>query len=249
MRLTRSLCVVGGHCVGLSDTQDCIIYVVAAPEGLIMVDAGGGRDTDAIFRAMAEEGLDERQLRVLLLTHCHADHAAGAAAIRERTGCEVAISEKSAHLLENGTEIDVRLDLAKAMRIHPPDLVWANCRVDIRLSDGQLLDILGITVHVFEVAGHSEDSCCFVMEVDGRKCLFAGDVIQYGGVIGLLNYPGSTLDGYRRDLPKLRGLGIEALLPAHSLFTMRNGQHHIDSAIERLKSHIVPPTVGQKVFF
>jgi glyoxylase-like metal-dependent hydrolase (beta-lactamase superfamily II) len=246
MRILPSVFIVGGHCVGLSDSQDCLVYVCVAPEGLVMIDAGGGRDPETIFAVMEEEGLDERDLKVLLLTHCHADHAAGAAAIRDRTGCAVAISGKSAHLLETGTEIEVRLDLAKRMGIHPPDLLWVNCPVEMPLHDGQEINAAGLRVEVIEVDGHSHDSCCFLTHLDGRTCLFSGDVIQYGGVLGLLNYPGSSMEGYRNDLPKLRGLGIDALFPAHSLFTVSNGQRQIETALERLKSPYVPPCVGQK---
>ncbi len=248
MRLLPSIYLVGGQPTGLSDRYDCSIYVVKAPDGLVMIDAGGGRDPEAIIGNMREERLDPAHLRWLLLTHHHTDHASGAAAIRELTGCKVAISERTAHLLEHGTELDVRLDLAKRMGVYPEDFIWHNCAVDRRLHDGETPSLAGLTVQVVEVEGHSVDSCCFLMELDGRRCLFVGDVLQYGGVLGLLNFPGSSLDGYRNALPKLRGLRVDAFFPGHSLFTVKNGQWHIDRALERIKSAYVPPTVGQQVW-
>jgi len=249
MRILPSLFLVGGHSTGLSDQHDCNIYVVRGPDGLVMIDAGGGRDPDAIVAEMRQEGLDPEQVRWLLLTHHHADHASGAAAIKELTGCKVAISHQSAHLLERGTELDTRLDLAKRMGVYPDDFIWHNCPVDEQLHDGKIMRAAGIDVHVIEVEGHSLDSCCFHMRVDGRHCLFVGDVLQYGGLIGLINFPGSTLDGYRNALPKLRNLNVDGFFPGHSLFTVRDGQRHIDKALERLKSPFVPPTIGQQMWF
>lgn len=245
MRILPSIYLVGGHMTGLSDRYDCSIYVVKGPSGLVMIDAGGGRNPDVVIGNMRDEGLDPSELRWLLLTHHHTDHASGAAAIRELTGCDVAISEHTAHLLERGTELDVRLDLAKRLGLYPDDFIWHNCPVNHRLRDGEILAFAGLRIEVIEVEGHSVDSCCFLVEVDGRRCLFAGDVLQYGGVLGLLNFPGSSLEGYRNALAKLRGLRVEGFFPSHSLFTVSNGQEHIDRALERMKSAYVPPTVGQ----
>ena len=63
------------------------------------------------------------------------------------------------------------------------------------------------------VQGHTKDSTCFLWESRGRSVLFTGDVIFYGGTIGLINAEGSSLDDYRRDIAKLADLNIDMLLP------------------------------------
>ncbi|PYV28541.1 MAG: hypothetical protein DMG24_01840 [Acidobacteria bacterium] len=50
-------------------------------------------------------------------------------------------------------------------------------------------------------------------EVDGQKWLFSGDVVFYGGILGVINFEGSGKGAYRADLHKLRGLAVEGLLP------------------------------------
>ena len=64
-------------------------------------------------------------------------------------------------------------------------------------------------------------------------------------IVGLINYPGSELAPYRTYLPRLAGLGIDALLPGHLLFTLRNGQAHIDLALARMAKSFVPLSIGQ----
>ena len=81
--------------------------------------------------------------------------------------------------------------------------------------------------------------------MDGKRNLFAGDVVFYGGIIGLIDAPGSTMDGYRRDLAKLSGLNVDGLFPGHYLFTVAGGQRHIDAAIASCEKEMVPQTVGQ----
>ncbi len=255
MRLFPSLFLVGGRSAGLSDRYDCSVYVMKGPDGLVMVDAGAGLGAEQIVDNMRHEGLDPAELRWILLTHHHADHSCGAAPIREITGCRVAISERSADLVENGTEQEARLDLAKRMALYPDEFRWRNCPVDHRLRDGEELHVAGLSVRVIEVRGHSPDSCCFLAKLPAweggpeRTCLFAGDVMQYGGICGLINFPGSSLDDYRNWLPSLRGLGVGALLPGHGMFTVSDGQDHIDRLLARFRGAYVPPSVGQSGWF
>ncbi|GAG58207.1 unnamed protein product, partial [marine sediment metagenome] len=69
-----------------------------------------------------------------------------------------------------------------------------------------------------------------------------GDVVFYDGEIGLLNYWGSNLADYRSYINRLANLSVDVLLPGHKLFTLRDGQQHIDRAISALKKLSVPPT-------
>ena len=76
--------------------------------------------------------------------------------------------------------------------------------------------------------------------MDGQKWLFSGDVVFYGGILGVINFEGSGMGGYRADLHKLRGLAVEGVAAGHGLFTVRGGQRHIDTAIEQAGKGFVP---------
>jgi glyoxylase-like metal-dependent hydrolase (beta-lactamase superfamily II) len=64
-------------------------YIVRTAEGLVLVDAGmdsGAADVEVGLKAL---NASVEAIRAVLLTHWHNDHAAGAAAIHERTGAPV----------------------------------------------------------------------------------------------------------------------------------------------------------------
>jgi hypothetical protein len=65
---------------------------------------------------------------------------------------------------------------------------------------------------------------------------------------GLINFPGLTMDGYRKDLRKLGGLGVEGLYPGHMLLTVKNWQKHIDTAIAQCTKSCIPRSIGQFEF-
>jgi glyoxylase-like metal-dependent hydrolase (beta-lactamase superfamily II) len=104
--------------------------------------------------------------------------------------------------------------------------------MSIRLGEGELCTI--------GVQGHTRDSTCFLWQSAGRRHLFTGDVVFYAGAIGLINADGSSLEGYRRDLPKLAKLDVDVLLPGHGVFVLRNGQKHINRALCKLTDFVLP---------
>ena len=79
MRLTPRLYLAGSGEVGLSDPNDCHIYLLDGGGEYALFDAGCGteRSIAGILGTMARERLDPARLRTVILTHHHFDHAAG----------------------------------------------------------------------------------------------------------------------------------------------------------------------------
>lgn len=70
--------------------------------GVILVDTGNPGCEGAILAKMKESGIEPSDLRLILLTHGHADHAGSAKALRDRTQAPVAIHRDDAQMLRNG---------------------------------------------------------------------------------------------------------------------------------------------------
>jgi sulfur dioxygenase len=124
--------------------------------------------------------LNELDLRLVKAvdTHLHADHITGLGALRDRTHCITVMGEQ--------TKADV---------------------VSMRLSDGDRLDIEGISLDVVYTPGHTDDSYSFLMpdrvftgdtlliRGTGRTDFQNGDArAQYDSIFGrLLKLPDETL--------------------------------------------------------
>src|SRR5215472_17529646 len=61
-------------------------YLLETGDGVLLVDAGWPNKTEAIFKAVQESGHNPEDIRHLVLTHGHIDHAGSAAEVRRRTG-------------------------------------------------------------------------------------------------------------------------------------------------------------------
>ena len=220
------------------------MYALKGPDGIALIDAGAGTHTGQLLENLRGD-LETETVKALILTHCHMDHCGGAAEIRKRTACRVIAPSVSRSVLEAGDEEATGLRLAREQGTYPPDLHLAPCPVDLGVTDGEDFEASGITFRAIHVRGHSEDMFCYWTWFNGHNWLFTGDAVFYGGVLGVINVPGSGMDGYRSDLGKLQGLAVEGLFPGHGLVTLKGGQEHIDRAIESLKKGILPPQVGQ----
>jgi glyoxylase-like metal-dependent hydrolase (beta-lactamase superfamily II) len=229
MRLHPRIYLVGSGELGLSDSWDCHVYVVDGGGELALIDAGGGRPTSyaMIRRNLLDDGLDPAQIRHIILTHSHTDHARGASGWRAELGAQVYLPEIERTYLEGG------------------EAGMIPCVVDVGLHHGDRIAVGDLTLQTIQVPGHSSGICAFLLEVDGCRALFAADIVFQNGLIGLINHAGSEMASYREYLPRLANLQIDALLPGHLLFTVRNGQQHIDRALEQIRRGFVPLSIGQ----
>jgi glyoxylase-like metal-dependent hydrolase (beta-lactamase superfamily II) len=244
MRITERLAIVASLQFGIGGRYDCHVYALLGPGGLVLIDAGSGSDTDGLL-ANATAHFPGRRIEGLLLTHCHLDHCGGAAGIHRRTGCTVLAPEMGRDILESGDEERSGLRAAREQGVYPPDFRMERCAVHRGIRDGEIVAVAGLEFRAIHVRGHSADAFCYLTEVDGRRWLFAGDIVFYGGVLGVINAEGSGMEGYRADLRKLEDLDVQGLFPAHGLFTLANGQRHLDCAIEQARQGFLPRQIGQ----
>jgi hydroxyacylglutathione hydrolase len=244
MRICDSLAIVGSLQFGISGRFDCHVFAVRGVSGVVLIDAGGGTHSDKLLRNLAADipGLD---VKALLLTHSHMDHCGGAASIRYLTGCQVLAPELARETLERGDEEACGLRRAREQGVYPSDFHLKACPVDAAVTDGDRFSAAGLDFTAIHVRGHSPDSFCYLTDSCGERWLFTGDAVFYGGVLGLINAEGSDMAGYRTDLQKLRRLRVQGLFPGHGLFTVSDGQRHLDCAIDQLEKGFLGPQIGQ----
>ncbi|MEM3873117.1 MAG: MBL fold metallo-hydrolase [Nitrososphaeria archaeon] len=241
MKIVKDIYLVGSGQIRLSNPMDCHIYLIDGGNEFALIDAGVGLNTELIIENIRNEGFDEKNIRYLLLTHTHADHAGGCKKFKETIGCKIITSESEGRMLEGGSEEELGLDVAKRSDIYPKDYVFEHCKVDQIVKHYDIIRIGKYSIRAIIVPGHSKESVCYLLDQNGYKILFSSDVVFFGGTIGLGNWPGSSLEEYRKNIGKLSNLSVDALLPGHFMWTLKDGQAHLNKAVENLKLAWVPP--------
>ena len=70
-----------------------------------MIDAGWPNKTEKIFAAVRESGHNPADIRHLVLTHGHIDHAGSAAEVRRRTGARTYAHAIDLELINKGEAV------------------------------------------------------------------------------------------------------------------------------------------------
>jgi hydroxyacylglutathione hydrolase len=239
VQIQKNLFLVGSEQFALSHLLDCNCYLLDYGDGLALVDTGLGMGVDDILANIHRLGFDPASLTHVLITHTHLGHWGGAAEIRQRTGAEIWAPELGRFWMEH-VEEDHTITQNLSHGRWPQNLNPQSCTPDHVFVDGDRILLGAQHIRAIGVQGHTKDSTCFLWDDGSTRALFTGDVIFYGGTIGLINAAGSNLEDYRRDIDKLADLHIDLLLPGHSVFVLRGGQRHIDRARRKLSDFVLP---------
>jgi hydroxyacylglutathione hydrolase len=245
MQLTERVYLVGSGLGGFSLTHDsdCHVYLIDGGTELALVDAGTGLGVVEILDNIRAHGFAPEDITSLFLTHLHADHAGGAARLhRALPHLKVMASEDGADWLSQGDEEAISLNLAKKGGFYSSEYQFEPCPVDVRLTDRQSVPIGDLEIEVLDVAGHAKGHLALLMRDAGLTYLFCGDTVFFGGRILLQSTWDCDLQEHLRSIRKLAGLKVDVFLPGHGMFSLRNGQRHIEAATGWIERCLVPPS-------
>jgi hydroxyacylglutathione hydrolase len=229
---------------GLTDDFDCHVYLVDGGSEYALIDAGGGRDIDGIVAQITGDGLDPARVRQLLLTHAHADHAAGAAPLRQRFGLRVVASPTVARYVREGDERAVSLDVARRAGSYPPEFAFPPCPVDAELADGAAVKIGDLTLTALETPGHASGHLAYVLRQGDRVSVFCGDAVFFGGTILLQHTWDCSLQESISSVERLAALSVDGLFPGHLTFAVRQGRRQVDKAMQSIANLLPPAQMG-----
>ncbi|RIJ32202.1 MBL fold metallo-hydrolase [Henriciella algicola] len=176
-----------------------LIWSIESKEG-VFVDPGG--DIDKLMGAAKEFGV---KIVGVWLTHGHMDHAGAAAAVKERTGCEIIGPHKDDQwLLDEIESSGQRYGITDGKNVTP----------DRYLDDGDELELDGVKFGVAHTPGHTPGHV--VIYNESGALAFVGDVL-FRGSIGRTDFPrGNHTQLIDSITSKLWPLGPEIrFIPGH----------------------------------
>ena len=144
-------------------------YLLETDEGLALHDCGPATTIDALKAGLAQRGLELHDLRHLLLSHIHLDHAGAAGSlVREHPGLQVHVSEIGAPHLVDPSRLE-----ASARRLYGDDFdrLWGEVapvpEENIRVVGERVLGL-----ECFPTPGHASHQVGYL---DSDGTLYTGD--------------------------------------------------------------------------
>ncbi len=141
--------------------------LITSPEGHILIDGALQESAPLIAANVVALGFRMADVRLILNTHAHFDHAAGLAALQQASGAAVAASPASAAVLEAGHPGPDDPQVAELLPI--PMAPVRNVR---RLDDGETVRVgpLALTAHF--TPGHTAGGTTWTWTAcEGGRCL------------------------------------------------------------------------------
>ena len=129
-------------------TAELGAVLITSPRGHILIDAALPQSAPQIIGNIRALGFRVEDVKLVLNTHAHFDHAGGIAALQEASGAEVAATAASRRELTRGTADEDDPQHTSAQDFPPVRAVQP-------VSDGQVLEVgpLAVTAHV--TGGHT----------------------------------------------------------------------------------------------
>jgi len=160
---------------GLNLPRFVYSFVIFGEEGVYLIDSGVAGAQKPILEFIREHGRSPGEVKLLLLTHSHADHIGGAAAIREETGCRI-----SAHPAEKGWIEDIDEQFSRRPVPGFKTLVARPVAVDAVVADGETIEPEpGLSLRVIHTPGHSRGSISLFSREE--RVLICGDALALPG--------------------------------------------------------------------
>ena len=185
-------------------------YLIKTSAGAILIDGTLAENATMVERNIAAAGVRPRDVKLILVTHAHFDHAAGVAELRRATGARVVAGVGDVRALETGVPPgETSYGVIRFPAVH----------VDRGVRDGDTVTLGNVTLTARATPGHTPGCTTWTMRIPAKPraldVVFPCSVSVAGNrLIGNRAYPGIVAD-YRRSIAMLGTLHADIVLPSH----------------------------------
>jgi len=188
-------------------------FLITTPQGHIILDGGFAETAPQIERNVAQLGFKIEDVKILLNSHAHLDHAGGLAELKQKSGAKFIASAGDAELLRSGGHGDFRFG---------DTLPFPPVAVDQIIGDGESIQLGGQKLTAWLTPGHTKGNTTWTAKIsDGAKTydvVFAGSptALDYK-LVGKESYPGIASD-FEKTFAVLKRLPCDIVLSDHGSF-------------------------------
>ena len=191
-------------------TDNC--YLISEGRNAILVDTGSAQCLDMVIAEC-----EKYDLKLIVLTHVHFDHAENAAALSKRYGVPVALHQADEELFESFDKqklkcyglvgcivLGLSLKVLRETKVERPENI-------IYIKEGDSLNQYGINAKIIELPGHTNGSIGVDVE---EKHLLVGDAMD-NWVLPALGHLYYNMEDIKKTYYKIQKLGHRTIYFGH----------------------------------
>jgi metallo-beta-lactamase class B len=195
-------------------SQDLGSYLVVTPEGDILINSNIVTSPPQIRKSVEQLGFHWSDIKILLISHAHYDHAAGSAQILRETGAKYMVMDGDVAVVESGGAKDFAY----------PGSRYPAAHVNRVLHDGDEVRLGGVVMVAHKTAGHTRGCTTWTMKTtqhgQPRNVVIVGswNVLDDFRLVNKpghpASYPGIAAD-FEHTFAVLKALPCDIFLGAH----------------------------------
>jgi metallo-beta-lactamase class B len=198
-------------------SQDLASYLVVTPKGDILINSSLESSPALIKKSVEQLGFHFSDIKILLISHSHADHDAGSAEVKRLTGAKYMVMDGDVPVVESGGAKDFA---------YPTDLYPA-VKVDRVLHDGDQVRLGNAVLVAHKTPGHTRGNTTWTMRAmiggQPRDVVIVGSwfvnpryrLVDHPGKPA--SYPGIAAD-YEHSFVVWKSLPCDVFLGAHGQY-------------------------------
>jgi metallo-beta-lactamase class B len=194
--------------------------LIATPKGLVLLDGGLPQSATVIDANVRKLGFRTQDIKLIVNSHAHFDHAGGIAALQRRSGARVAASAAGARAIEHGEPPE---DDPQYGSGHDPKRRFAPVPHVEVVSDGQTLTVGDTTITAHLTPGHTPGSTTWTWRsCEAARCI---DVV-YADSLNPVSDDGfqfsrnpSVVAAFRASIETVDHLPCDLIVSVHPGFT------------------------------
>jgi metallo-beta-lactamase class B len=204
------------HVVGPIDyvgTEGIGVYLIRTDAGLILLDGGPREAVPIVEHNIAKLGFKLSDVKIIIASHAHWDHAGGLAALKRDTGARFLASAADRAAYDAGTPpSDTDYGVVK----------FAPVKVDGVLKDGVAVRLGGVAITPVLTPGHTPGCTTWTMKAKDKArvldVVFPCSLTVAGNkLIGNKGYPDIVRD-FQASFARMQAIRADVTLPAHPEF-------------------------------
>jgi metallo-beta-lactamase class B len=188
-------------------------FLITTSQGDFLLDGGFAETAQQIERNVAQLGFKIEDIKILLNSHAHFDHAGGLAELKQKSSAKFIANAGDAELLKTGGHGDFRFG---------DTLLFPPIQPDQIIRDGESIRLGDQVMTAHSTPGHTKGNTTWTTKIrDGDKTY---DVVFVGSqssldykFVGQESYPGIRAD-FEKSFAILKNLPCDIFLGSHGSF-------------------------------
>ncbi len=188
-------------------------YLVYEDTEAVAIDPGA--DEGKINGALKQQGLT---LKMILLTHGHADHIGAVDVLRKQWNCPVAIHKEDADMLTDPSK-NLSAFMGEQIVTMGAEILFGNGAQHVPedldgtpAASAEVVRVGDLSIQVIHTPGHTPGGVCYLVD----DMLFSGDTL-FAGSIGRTDFPGGSYEEIMHSINDVIAnlSGVEGVYPGH----------------------------------